>query len=213
MHQILVYGDSLSWGIIPATRKRMDFCDRWPGVLEHELIRRGHDVRVIEDCLNGRRTAWDDPFKPGRNGLAGIEQKIEINSPLALVMIMLGTNDFQAVHDLTAWQSAEGIRALVQAVHRAPIEVGMPRPEILLIAPPTVRMAKGAMAFKFAEAETKAEGLNRAIQEVAAETKCQYFDASEVATTSDVDGVHLDEDQHLVLGRHLAEKVGSILVR
>ena len=30
MQQILVYGDSLSWGIIPSTRQRLDFTDRWP---------------------------------------------------------------------------------------------------------------------------------------------------------------------------------------
>jgi hypothetical protein len=36
--------------------------------------------------------------KPGRNGLIGLEQRIEVNSPLALVSIMLGTNDFQTGH-------------------------------------------------------------------------------------------------------------------
>ena len=53
----------------------------------------GYPVRVIEDCLNGWCTVWDDPFKPGRNGLAGIEQRIEVNSPLSLMILMLGTND------------------------------------------------------------------------------------------------------------------------
>ena len=101
MTQILVYADSLSWGIIPNTRERFPFVTRWPGVLEGALDEAGVRVRVIEDCLNGRRTAWDDRFKPGRNGLAGIEQRIEVNSPLARVIIMLWTNDFQSVHALT----------------------------------------------------------------------------------------------------------------
>ena len=82
MKQLLVYSDSLTWGIIPNTRKRLQFDARWPGVLEDTLIRTGIPVRVIEDCLNGRRTVWDDPFKPGRNGLEGLAQRIEINSPL-----------------------------------------------------------------------------------------------------------------------------------
>jgi len=69
MQQILVYGDSLTWGIIPDTRKRLPFDERWPGVLEKELTASGSQVRIIEDCLNGRRTVWEDPFKPGRNGL------------------------------------------------------------------------------------------------------------------------------------------------
>ena len=88
MHQILVYADSLSWGIVPDTRKRFSFDQRWPGVMELELKRMGASVRVIEDCLNGRRTVWEDPFKPGRNGLIGIEQRIEVNSPLALVILV-----------------------------------------------------------------------------------------------------------------------------
>ena len=102
MQQILVYADSLTWGIVPNTRQRLLFEARWPGVMETELAQAGHTVRVIEDCLNGRRTVWDDPYKDGRNGLVGLEQRIEVNSPLALVLLMLGTYDFQAVHQLNA---------------------------------------------------------------------------------------------------------------
>ena len=64
MSQILVYGDSLSWGLIPGTRGRLAFDARWPGVLEAGLHQRGRRERIVEDCVNGRRTVWDDPFKP-----------------------------------------------------------------------------------------------------------------------------------------------------
>jgi hypothetical protein len=93
-----VYADSLSWGIVPTTRQRLPFEQRWPGVLENALISRDQKVRVLEDCLNGRRTVWEDPFKPGRNGQIGLAQRIEMHSPLALVILMLGTNDFQSMH-------------------------------------------------------------------------------------------------------------------
>lgn len=71
MQHILVYSDSAAWGIIPMTRRRLPFDARWPGVMELALLQSGRRVRVIEDCLNGRRTVWDDPFKAGRNGLLG----------------------------------------------------------------------------------------------------------------------------------------------
>ena len=87
MQHILVYADSLSWGIVPTTRQRLPFDQRWPGVMENLLNQSATSVRVIEDCLNGRRTVWDDPFKPGRNGLVGLAQRIEIHSPLALVVL------------------------------------------------------------------------------------------------------------------------------
>jgi lysophospholipase L1-like esterase len=111
MQQILVYSDSLSWGIVPNTRKRLGFVERWPGALEDQLIRAGRSVRVVEDCLNGRRTVLDDPFKAGRNGLEGLQQRIEVNSPLSLVILLLGTNDFQSMHAFNAWHSAQGTGA------------------------------------------------------------------------------------------------------
>ena len=132
MQQILLYADSLSWGIVPDTRRRLAFDQRWPGVMEGALRAAGRRVRVIEDCLNGRRTVWEDPFKPGRNGLAGLEQRIEVNSPLAL-------------------------------------------------------------------------------ERVAGELDCAFFDAGRVTASSRVDGVHLDADQHAVLGAAIAAAVPALL--
>ncbi|QDU63612.1 hypothetical protein Pan216_44930 [Planctomycetes bacterium Pan216] len=211
MHQILVYADSLTWGIIPNTRKRLPFAQRWPGVVEQTLRSEQIDVRMIEDCLNGRRTVFDDPFKPGRNGLEGLEQRIEIHSPLSLVVLMLGTNDFQSVHPHNAWHAAQGIGALIDAIRRAPIEPGMPVPRILVIAPPQPGDPKGPIAPKFAGARAKSEGLAEAIKRVTLEKDCPFFDAGSVTTTSQVDGVHLDADQHMHLGATLARVIGALL--
>lgn len=211
MQQILVYADSLSWGIIPDTRRRLAFEQRWPGVMELALGASGQPVRVIEDCLNGRRTVWDDPFKPGRNGLVGLAQRIEVNSPLALVVLMLGTNDFQSMHPHNAWHSAQGMLALIAAIRSAPIEPGMPVPPILVVAPPPIATPQGVMAPKFAGGETKSLGLADAYRRVCEETACSFFDAGSVATASAVDGVHLDPAQHLALGQALAKIVGALL--
>jgi lysophospholipase L1-like esterase len=208
---VLVYGDSLTWGIIPDTRRRLPFPARWPGVMESDLVDAGHRVRVTEDCLNGRRTAWDDPFKPGRNGLEGLEQRIEINSPLALVIVMLGTNDFQSMHRLNAWHSAQGLAAVVRAIRRAPLEPGMPAPPVLLVVPPAIRAPKGPIAPKFDGAEAKCAGLAEAYARVAREEGCELFDANTVTTASTVDGIHLDAPQHATLGHALASHLATRL--
>src|SRR5580658_730424 len=105
--------------------------------MEIALNKRGLSVRVVEDCLNGRRTVWEDPFKAGRNGFTGLAQRIEVNSPLALVVLMLGTNDFQFSHPHNlAWSAAQGVSVLVNAIRQAPIEPGMPVPPILVVCPP-----------------------------------------------------------------------------
>lgn len=211
MHQILVYADSISWGIVPGTRKRLPFDQRWPGVLENALLAAGRKVRIIEDCLNGRRTVWDDPFRPGRNGLAGLAQRIEINSPLSLAVLMLGTNDFQAMHTNDAFLSSQGIATLINAIRSAPVEPGMPVPPILVVAPPPILPPKGPIAPKFKDGEIKCAGLAEAYAKVCADLGCHYFDAATVTTSSKVDGVHMDADQHLTLGNALAKVAGAII--
>ncbi len=210
MEHILVYADSLSWGIIPDTRERLPFEKRWPGVLEAELCAHGQRVRVIEDCLNGRRTAWEDPFKAGRNGVVGISERIEAHSPLSLVILLLGTNDFQSMHPHNAWHSAQGIAALVRAIRQAPIEPGMPVPPILVATPPLIQTPRGPIAPKFLGADSKCVGLADAYREVADTYGCYFFDCNSVVSSSRVDGVHLDADQHFTLGRKFAAIVSSL---
>ncbi len=212
MQHVFVYGDSLTWGIVPNTRKRLPFEERWPGILENNLNELGHRVRLIEDCLNGRRTVWDDPFKPGRKGIDGLAQRMEMHSPLALVILMLGTNDFQFSHPYNnAWSAAEGIAALANEIRKAPIEPGMPVPPILVVCPPPICTPKGPLASKFAGAEQRCAGLADAYRAVASDLRCHFFDAGSVTTSSRVDGIHLDADQHLALGRALAGVVSPIL--
>jgi lysophospholipase L1-like esterase len=211
VEQILVYSDSLSWGIVPLTRQRLPFDRRWPGVMENRLNEKGSAVRVIEDCLNGRRTVWDDPYKPGRNGLAGLAQRIEVNSPLALVVLALGTNDFQSMHAHDAWHSGQGIAALVAAIRAAPVEPGMPVPPVLVMAPPPIGEPRGPIAPKFAGGGAKSRGLAEEYRKVSVELGCQFFDAGSVTSSSRVDGVHLDADQHLKLGEAMAVEVRALL--
>ena len=212
MQHILIYGDSLTWGIVPNTRQRFPFEERWPGILEAKLTGLGRRVRVIEDCVNGRRTVWDDPFKSGRNGSQGLAQCVEKHSPLALVILMLGTNDFQFSHPYNnAWSAAQGIVTLVQQIRSAPIEPGMPVPPVLVVCPPPIESPRGVLAAKFSGAEQRCAGLADAYRAVCSDLGCQFFDAAGVTSSSRVDGIHLDAEQHVALGRALADVVGAIL--
>ena len=40
MEHIFVYGDSMSWGIVPGSRRRLPFEARWPGALENRAASR-----------------------------------------------------------------------------------------------------------------------------------------------------------------------------
>ena len=48
---------------------------------------------------------------------------------------------------------------------------------------------------------------------VCEEVGCHFFDAGGVITSSNVDGVHLDLEQHLALGNAVAEAVKPLLLK
>jgi len=209
MKQILIYSDSLSWGLIPDTRQRLSFDKRWPGVFEQSLLS-NYNVRVIENCLNGRRTAWDDPFKESRNASLDLAQAIEINSPLSVVILMLGTNDFQCVHDNNAWLSAQGTGKLINIIKQAPIEPGMPAPEILVIAPPAITLPKGVIANKFKHAEKRGAHLAKELELISKQYAVHFYDSNSIISASIIDGIHIDEAQHTILGKTIAHIVFDI---
>jgi hypothetical protein len=60
------------------------------------------------------------------------------------------------------------------------------------------------VAGKFKGASGKCVGLAEAYRQVATDLSCHFLDAGAVTSASIVDGVHLDAEQHLRLGREVA---------
>jgi lysophospholipase L1-like esterase len=129
------------------------------------------------------------------------------------IVPLTGTNDFQSMHPHDAWHSSQGIAALVSAIRTAPIEPGMPVPQVLVVAPPPIRAPKGPIAPKFAGGDAKCVGLADAYRKTCDELGCRFFDSATAVSASKVDGVHLDAEQHLALGRALVAVVEPLLSR
>ena len=113
------------------------------------------------------------------------------------------------MHDNNAWLSGQGTAKLINIIRHAPIEPGMPTPEIMVIAPPKITSPKGAIANKFIGAENRDVGLATELEKIAKEHSVHFFDAATVTEASSVDGIHLDENQHLVLGEAIAYAVSN----
>jgi len=190
---VLCYGDSVSWGIIPGSRQRHSYEKRWPGILQQLL---GPDIRIIEECLNGRTTAWNDPFRPNRNGKDMLLPLLQTHSPIDLVILFLGTNDLQNMYGVTAYESALGAGALVDVIQGCRAEPMAVPPKVLLVSPPRIIQPCGTMEEKFRNAEEKSRAFSHWYKRVADERGCFFFDAADLIQPSAVDGVHLDELQH-----------------
>ena len=124
-----------------------------------------------------------------------------------MVILMLGTNDFQCTHENDSWLSAQGTVKLINIIKDAPIEPGMPIPNIMVIAPPKITSPNGNIANKFKNSEKRCVNLTKELEIVAKENSTYFFNANEVVEASVIDGIHLDEKEHKVLGQAIAASV------
>ena len=207
MKHVLCFGDSNTWGYVPATEgERFPFEERYPGILQGRL---GAGVRVHEEGLNGRMMAWDDPLTPDRNAIAQVAAILETHRPLDMIVIMLGTNDLKRYMGLEAVDCAVGLDALIDRIEAARCGLGGARPLLLVVSPPRVVDTPTPFGRKFEGAIPKSQGFATAYAEIARQRKCLFLDAASVAQASERDGIHLERDGH----RRLAEAVAEIVRR
>jgi len=207
MKTILCYGDSNTWGRNPATQERYARDERWPGVLRQEL---GDGYLVIEEGLPGRTTVWDDPIEGYKNGKEYLVPCLESHKPIDLVTIMLGTNDLKARFSLSAYDIANGAGVLVDVVQRSEAGPDGRAPQVLLMAPPPLGRLTG-FAETFEGARRKSRRFSQHYRRVAEEYGCALFDTSNVIVSSDVDGVHLEAEEHRKLGQAVAAVIRNML--
>jgi len=124
---------------------------------------------------------------------------------------MLGSNDFQDTAS-TEYSVAQGISQLIQIIREAPVEPGMPQPNIMVLAPPPIIQPKGAMVEKFKAMNKRVVDLSEEFKVIAKRHSAYYFAAGSVIQASAVDGIHLDESQHKKLGEAIAYEVNSRIV-
>ncbi len=207
MKTILCYGDSNTWGWNPLTLQRYAPNERWPGVLQQAL---GEEYKVIEEGLNGRTTVWDDPIEGYKNGKNYLIPCLETHRPLNLVIIMLGSNDLKMRFSLSAYDIANGVGVLVDAVQKSAAGPGGNAPSVLLMAPPLLKELS-EFAEMFEGAAAKSKQFARHYQRVAEEFGCEFLDTSRIIVASNIDGVHLELSEHQKLGQAVAVEVKRFL--
>ena len=122
-YNILVYGDSTTWGYCPSNRVRLK--SRYPIILENELNKNvspnGHKVRVISEGLCGRTTNERDLEGNEKNerrqlSMNGTKQLFPIlysHKPIDIVIILLGINDCKAKFCPSPTKIANNIHSII----------------------------------------------------------------------------------------------------
>jgi len=210
MKKILIYGDSLTWGSVPGFPNQHPRNILWQNVMGVEL---GADYEVITDGLRGRLTAYDENLADcNRNASQTLPTALYSYAPLDLVILFLGTNDMQPHIAGTSIAAMQGIRRLVTIIQNHFAGPDIDNPKVLIVSPP--KLCKTHDEFYtgfFAGTIEQSYKLAEYYGQIAQEKNCSFFDAGSVAETSPIDGVHLDAQNTINIGKALAPVVKEIL--
>jgi lysophospholipase L1-like esterase len=190
MKTIVCFGDSNTWGYVPGSNdERFPRDVRWPGRLAASL---GADYEVIAEGLNGRTAAVDSPVEDGRNGAPYFLPCLRSHKPVDLVVVYLGTNDVNFLGDELVARSVGRLVKLARASDTGP---GGSPPQVLVVCPPPF--------------------LGRALgtwyATVCEELDCPLVDLDGVASYTDDDPEHLDEEGHAAVAAAVEERVRDLL--
>ena len=199
MKEILCFGDSNTYGLIPGTKSRYGRDTRWTGLLEQQLYGKGY--RIIEEGLCGRTTVFEDELREGRKGAAFLPTLLESHAPVDRVVLMLGTNDCKSYYHASAEVIGLGVEKLIGQIRQAGENI-----RILLVSPillgEKVWEPEYDPEFDEQSVETSRQ-LKQVYSRIAKKHGIDFLAASDVAEPSSRDREHMDEESH----RRFAEAV------
>lgn len=200
MKHILCFGDSNTYGFNPLGG-RYDDNTRWTRLLAGLL---GPDYLVLEEGLNSRTTALDDPYEPYRNAMDYIIPCLQTHAPLDLTILMLGTNDMKAYFQ----PSVEKINARLRRLTEIILTVS--ESPVLLVSP--VHLGESTPGAPCAElypphSVEVSRGLAAALRQTAEDFGISFLDAAEYAEPDSADYVHLSPEGHRNLAVAFADKI------
>ena len=203
MKQLLCFGDSNTWGLIPKTNERYSWDVRWTSILQEKLYDK--DVRVLEEGLCGRTTVFDDAYRKNRNGLKSLPEILETSYPIDAAVIMLGTNDCKAYYKSNSYNIAKGLGLCVDELLK------YISPEKVLIVSP-IFLGDAVWKEEFdpefdAHSVDIAKGLFNEYKKVAETKGTNIISASDFARPSNVDQEHLTKEGHQLLAHAIYNAV------
>lgn len=204
---ILCIGDSNTHGLCTDPSESADHGsryneeERWTCLLQKAL---GEEYLVIEEGLSGRTCVYDDPDMDSVNLLPVLHALLNSHEPLALLILMLGTNDSKVKFNTDARKIAKGMQILLAEAKSVPYW-GKNGPKILIVAP--VPIEEGVIYPDFNENSVETtRALAREYALLAVAEQVDFLDAGGCELTK-ADHVHLTAKGH----RQLAERMETVV--
>lgn len=206
--RILCIGDSNTWGYMPGIGLRDE--KRWTRLLAQAFP----EDEIIEEGLCGRTAVCFEAAKRERCGIDSLKGILMSHKPLDLVIIMLGSNDLKSAFHTNAKYIASGIKEYIKMIKNPYLWESFAVPAVLVVSPAELReyiIEKEGPAGNFDRYSLEqSRFLAPELKKVCGEYQTAFLDASDYAEASEIDGIHLDTENHRRLAEGLAEEIRRI---
>lgn len=206
MANILFFGDSNTWGLIPGSSpyERYPWEVRWTSLLQEKLA----EDRIIEEGLCGRTTVFEDELRPGRKGVGSLPMILESHYPVDYVILMLGTNDCKSYYNVSAGTIGKGIERCLDVI------MDHVEPENILLISPITLGDDVWRDDKDPEFSTRSVAVSKQLKEVyraiADRRGVNFLAASDYVKASGVDCEHMDEKGHRVFADVVYRRIRAV---
>lgn len=207
LHRILCFGDSNTWGYISGSGERYPENIRWTGRLSVLL---GEDYRILEEGLNGRTTGFDERARPWRNAERYLVPCLMSQSPLDLIILMLGTNDTKRRFHVSEWEISDSMENLLHITLDCLYWNGS-KAKVLLAAPTPMTEAALQDPEMSMESVKTSRQIGGVYEALAQKLALPFLDSGTCELALQADGCHLNREGHARLAEIMAQKVREIL--
>ena len=207
MRQILCYGDSNTYGLVPKENARYPWGIRWTSRLNEKLGLQQY--RVIEEGLCGRTTVFDDPFRDHRNGAKFVNAVLETHGASDLIILMLGTNDCKTAYKTTPQLIGKGVETVI-----AKIRSFAPDSKILLVSP--IHLGEKVWEKSYdpefsRESVAVSRNLQSVYEKIAKERQIEFLPAAAYVHCCEADQEHLNASGHKEFAEVVYQKIRKFL--
>ncbi|MCI8493485.1 GDSL-type esterase/lipase family protein [Anaerotruncus colihominis] len=184
--------------------------ERWTQLLQKAL---GADVLVVEEGLSGRTTVFSDPLYEGLSALDYLYPCLKSHEPVALLIIMLGTNDTKERFGASAACIDLGMQRLVRKAMTVDCWESCKKPNILVVAPPPIndRMEDSSVGFTMGRGCVQKSRQLSSLYAASAKLLGVHFLDAAGCEFNQIDYMHLTRRGHAQLAHRLAELVPHLL--
>lgn len=186
MKKILCFGDSNTYGFNPENFNRYQENERWSGILKTKY-------NIIE-CGCNNRTIYNN--KDELNSLQILSKYIK--EDLTHIILQAGINDLQYQYNADLNIFEHKLKELIKLIK--------PNIKIILICPNSINeciLNSYFVQLFNKESIKKSEKLNKIYEKISNRYNCIYINLNDIATTSKIDGLHYDIENHIKIAKYI----------